>query len=69
VVIRRNVTSPKPFGLLFASASGSISDATNLRVSLESYDTQYSSDLFTNGTTTVQAVIPSRNQPPILSTN
>jgi len=69
VVVCRNVTSPKPFGLLFPSASGSLSDATNLRVSLESYDTQYSSRLFANGTTTVQAVIPSRNQPPILSTN
>lgn len=68
-VIRRNVTSPKPFGLLFPAASGSLSDACNLRVSLESYDTQYSARLFLNGTTTLQAVIPSRNQPPILSGN
>ena len=68
-VIRRNVTSPKPFGLLFPSASGSLSDATNLRVSLESYDTQYSARLFQNGTTTLQAVIPSRNQPSILGSN
>lgn len=68
-VIARNVTSPKPFGLLFPAASGSLSDATNLRVSLESYDTQYSARLFLNGTTTLQAVIPSRNQPPILGSN
>lgn len=68
-VVRRNVTSPKPFGLLFPAATGSLSDASNLRVSLESYDTQYSSRLFQNGTTTLQSVIPSRNQPPILSGN
>lgn len=69
VVIRGNVTSPKPFGLLFPAASGSMTDSTNLRVSLEAYDMHYSARLFVNGTTTVQAVIPSRNQPPILSGN
>lgn len=69
VVIRRNVTSPKPFGLLFPTASGALTDATNLRVSIESYDMQYSARLFMNGTTTLQAVIPSRNQPPTLGGN
>lgn len=69
LVVRRNVTSPKPFGLLFPSSTSTITDSCNLRVSLESYDTQYSARLFTNGTTTLQAVIPSRNQPPILSSN
>jgi len=69
VLVRNNVTSPKPFGLLFPAASGSLTDSTNLRVSLESYDTQYGARFFVNGTTTLQAVIPSRNQPPILNGN
>lgn len=69
VVIRGNVTSPKPFSLLFPAGAGALSDAANLRVSLEAYDGQYGERHFRNGTTTVQAVIPSRSQPPILSGN
>jgi hypothetical protein len=69
VVVRSNLTSPKPFGLLFPTSSSTLTDALNLRVSLEAYDTNYGARLFQNGTTTLQAVLPSRNQPPILSTN
>lgn len=69
VLVKKNVTSPKPFGLLFPTAAATITDALNLRVSLESYDLDYSARLFMNGATTLQAIIPSRNQPPILSSN
>lgn len=70
VVVRNNVTSPKPFALLFSGTSaGTLTDGMNLRVSLEAYDLNYSSRLFSNGTTTLQAVIPPRTQPKILSTN
>jgi len=69
VVVRDNVTSPKPFGLLFPTSTSTVTDATYLRISLESYDTKYSARLFQNATTTLQSIIPSRNQPPTLSTN
>ncbi len=69
VAIRSYVTSPKPFGLLFPTSTSTVTDGTSLRVSLEAYDTNYSARLFMNGTTTLQAVIPSRNQPPILNSN
>lgn len=68
-VIKTNVTSPKPFSLLFPTATSTITDGLNLRVSLESYDLQYSSHILQDGTTTLQAVMPSRNRPPVLSTN
>lgn len=68
-LIKKNVTSPKPFALLFPTSTSTITDALNLRVSLESYDLQYSARLLQNGTTTLQAVIPSRNRPSVLSTN
>lgn len=69
VVVRNNVTSPKPFGLLFPTASSTLTDNLNLRVSLEAYDLSYSARLFQNGTTTVQTIIPSRTQPPPLTSN
>jgi hypothetical protein len=68
-LVKTNVTSPKPFSLLFPTATSTVTDSANLRVSLESYDLLYSARLLQNGTTTLQAVIPSRNQPAILSTN
>jgi hypothetical protein len=68
-LIKTNVTSPKPFAMLFPSSTSTITDALNLRISLESYDLQYAARLLQDGTTTLQAVIPSRNRPPILSTN
>ncbi|MDQ3565797.1 MAG: hypothetical protein M3436_17395, partial [Pseudomonadota bacterium] len=67
-VIRGNVTSARPFSLLFPV--GAIStDALKLRVSLEAYDSQYSARLFGNATTTLQTTIPPRNQPTLLSNN
>jgi prepilin-type N-terminal cleavage/methylation domain-containing protein len=68
-VVRRNITSPRPFALLFPTGGGS-SDGLKLRVSLEAYDGAYSARLFSNGATTLQAVIPTRTAPtPISSTN
>lgn len=69
VIVRPNVTSPQPFGLLFPTSSSPLTDGRNLRVSLEAYDLSYSARLFQNGTTTIQAVIPSRTQPPPLASN
>ena len=69
VMVRNNVTSPKPFALLFLSSSSTLTNNLNLRVSLEAYDLYYGARLFQNGTTTIQAVIPSRTQPPPLTTN
>ncbi|MEP6667976.1 MAG: type II secretion system protein [Chthoniobacter sp.] len=69
VVIKSNITSPKPFGLLFPTSTSTLTDATNLRVSLEAYDLAYSARLYQNATTTLQVTIPSRNQPPVVSGN
>lgn len=66
-VIRSGITSPKPFALLFPTASSSVTEALNLRVSMEITDLGYSSRKFGNGTTTLFSVIPARNQPTVLS--
>jgi hypothetical protein len=63
IVVRDKVTSPKPFGVLFATAASPSSTGLNLRLSLEFYDTNYSARQFTSGTVTLQAVIPPRVQP------
>jgi len=67
VLVRTNVSSPKPFGLLFPTSTSTLTDSSNLRVSLEAYDLQFGAQVYQNGTTTLQAVVPSRNQPPTLS--
>jgi prepilin-type N-terminal cleavage/methylation domain-containing protein len=67
--LRDKITSPKPFALLFAP-SATTSDGLNLRISLEFYDSNYSSKRFTNGTVTLQATVPPRTRPtPVSSTN
>jgi prepilin-type N-terminal cleavage/methylation domain-containing protein len=68
-IVRDNVTSSKPFALLFPTATSAFTDNLNLRVSLESYDLYYGNRLFRNSTTTLQAVLPSRTQPPTLNSN
>ncbi len=68
-VVRDNITSPVPFALLYPPAGGA-TDALSLRVSLEAYDGSYSARMFTNGATTLQAVIPTLTAPtPVSSTN
>ena len=68
-VIRSSVTSPKPFSLLYATSASNV-DGTNVRISLEAYDSDYTARRFTNGAVTLQAVIPTRTIPtPISSTN
>ena len=69
ILVRDNVTSPLPFALLFPSGA-TVTDGLNLRMSLESYDTSYSARKYTNGTATLQAVIPPRVVPTqVSSTN
>ena len=66
-VIRSSVTSPKPFAMLYSSSG---LDGTNVRISLEAYDSDYTARRFINGAVTLQAVIPTRTIPtPISSTN
>ena len=67
--VRHNITSPKPFGLLYSGSSAATPSTTSLRMSLEAYDTNYSSKLYQNGTSTLQAIIPSRTYPTTLTTN
>lgn len=57
LVIRDRITSPLPFALLFASSSSQI-DNLSLRISLETYDPNYTNRRFQNGTTTLQTIIP-----------
>ncbi|HYR58632.1 MAG TPA: prepilin-type N-terminal cleavage/methylation domain-containing protein, partial [Chthoniobacteraceae bacterium] len=58
-LVRDCVTSPQPFAVLFP-AGAPASECTDLRVSLESYDTRYSAQMFKSGTATFQAIVPSR---------
>lgn len=68
MVLRGNVTSTKPFSVLFPTTTG-LSDNLNLRVSLESYDLYFGLKIFQNSTTTLQSVLPSRTQPATLNSN
>jgi len=68
VVVRTNVTSPLPFGLLASSAAGPALQSF-LRISLEAYDLNYSVGMYVDGTTTLQTDIPSRTQPIVITSN
>ena len=57
VEVRDKVTSTQPFGLLYPSSVGQVDNAA-LRISLEAYDPNYTGQKFSNGTATLQAVIP-----------
>ena len=57
VQVRDKVTSTQPFALLYPTATAVVENAA-LRISLEAYDPNYTSQKFSNGTATLQAVIP-----------
>lgn len=67
IVVRHNITSPRPFSLLFTSPTDPVADTESLHVSLEAYDTGFSARRFLGGTTTYQTVIPPRTQPIFIS--
>ncbi len=66
-LVRSDITSPKPFGLLFDTSSSLISDQLKLRISMECSDQRYSAHRLPDSTATLQAVIPPRNVPPSLT--
>ena len=65
VQVRDKVTSTQPFGLLSPIAGEPPIPA--LRISLEAYDPNYTGRKFSNGTATLQAVIPPLTIPPAIS--
>ena len=68
-VIRNRITSPQPFALLFPSSTSAIENLA-LRVSLETYDPDYTSKNLQNGTATLQTIIPSLVVPtPVAATD
>ena len=67
IVVRQNITSPRPFAFLFTSPSAPVPDLENLHVSLESYDSGFSARRFLGGTTTFKTVISARTQPIFIS--
>jgi hypothetical protein len=67
VVVRDKITSTQPFGLLYASSTAQVEEGA-LRISLEVYDPNYTGRKFTNGTATLQAVIPPLTIPTPIST-
>lgn len=67
VVVRDKLTSTQPFALLYPSSTGQVEDGA-LRISLEAYDPNYTGRKFSNGTTTLQAVIPALIVPTPIST-
>ena len=66
VPVRDKVTSTRPFGLLSPIAGEPPIPA--LRISLEAYDPNYTGRKFSNGTATLQAVIPPLTIPTPVST-
>ena len=66
VQVRDKVTSTQPFGLLYPTATAQVETAA-LRISLEAYDPNYTGRRFSNGTATLQAVIPPLNIPTPIS--
>ena len=62
-----NVTSPKPFSVLYRTNTSGTSERVDLRLSLEAYDLDYSNLKFPNGAGTLQTVISLRDQPPLIS--
>jgi type II secretory pathway pseudopilin PulG len=62
-----NITSPKPFSVLYQTSTSSSSSRTDLRVSFEAYDLKYSNINFPNGAGTLQTIISIRDQPPFVS--
>ena len=67
--VRNRITSPKPFALLFPTSTSPIENLS-LRVSLETYDPDYSSKSLMNGTATLQTIIPPLAVPtPVSSTD
>lgn len=68
-VVRDRITSPKPFALLYPTSTSSVENLA-LRVSLEAYDPSYANRRFTNGTVTLQTIIPPLNLPtPVSATD
>ena len=67
VVAANNITSPKPFSILYPTSTSTASLQTSLRLSLEAYDIGYSNITFPNGAATLQTVISVRDQPPFVS--
>lgn len=65
-VIRDKITSPQPFALLFPTSTAQV-DNLALRISLETYDPNYTGRRFTNGTATLQTIIPPLTIPPPVS--
>ena len=69
VPVRDKITSTQPFGLLYPTAAGQVETGA-LRVSLEAYDPNYTGRKFSNGTATLQAIIPPMNVPtPVSATD
>lgn len=66
-LVRSDITSPKPFGLLFDSSTSLMSDQLKLRISMECSDQRYSARKLPDSTATLQAVVPPRNVPPQLT--
>ena len=56
-IIRNRITSPQPFALLFPTSASPV-DNLSLRISLETYDPDYTSKNLLNGTATLQTIIP-----------
>jgi hypothetical protein len=66
-VVRDKITSPQPFAVLFPTSASTTTDGLNLRLSLEYYDTNYSARKYTAGTVTLQAIVPPRVRPTLIS--
>jgi hypothetical protein len=66
-VVQRDVTSPRPFALMYPLNNSPTTDGRGLRVSLEAHDLKRSAQAIQDGTATLHLIVPPRTFPTLLS--
>jgi hypothetical protein len=66
-VVQRDVTSPRPFALMYPLSDSPSTDGRGLRVSLEAHDLKRSAQKIQDGTATLYLIVPPRTFPTLLS--
>jgi type II secretory pathway pseudopilin PulG len=66
-VVQRDVTSPRPFALMYPLANSPTTDGRGLRISLEAHDLKRSAQAIQDATATLHLIVPPRTFPTLLS--
>lgn len=66
-VVQRDVTSPRPFALMYPLGNSPTTDGRGLRISLEAHDLKRSAQAIQDATATLHLIVPPRTFPTLLS--